>query len=169
MERVANLSAAIAGELNLPKHMVEGVYIAAKLHDIGRPLIKGGFEYDYRDKNEAKIGYEMIKHINFYAPVAKMVLQHHEKLDGSGYLGHKGEDIGAGARIIAVADTVESSMRKMGNWNKESLKIALDRIESGSGKLFDPQAVSACLKLFRVDGYLFPEKVRYTGVISNIT
>jgi hypothetical protein len=168
MERVASLSAAIAGELNLSKHMIEGIYIAAKLHDIGRPLVKGGVGYDYRDKNEAQIGYEMIKHINFYAPVAKMILQHHEKLDGSGYLGLKGDSIGPGARIIAVADTVESSMRKTGSWGKEGLKVALERIERGSGVMFDPLAVSACLKIFRVDGYLFPETVRYNGALSNI-
>ena len=109
-------------------------------------------------KTHAQAGYDILKDINFPWPIAQMVLQHHERLDGSGYpQGLKGEAILLEARILSVADVVEamSSHRPyrpgLGN------DAAMEEITKNRGKFYDPQVVDACLALFREQHYAFQE------------
>jgi putative nucleotidyltransferase with HDIG domain len=121
MRRVGHLATAIATEMSLPIHTVEGVYLASLVHDIGKIsipaeiLTKPTALADYEIamlKQHAQTGYDILKHIHFPWNIAQAILQHHERLDGSGYPnGIKGDLICLEARIIAVADTRAQSWR----------------------------------------------------------
>jgi PAS domain S-box-containing protein/putative nucleotidyltransferase with HDIG domain len=161
--RVADLSAVIATELGLDDDNVNGIRVAATIHDIGKVtvpaeiLIRPGklrpLEWEMV-KEHSRAGYEIVQDIAFPWPVAEMILQHHERLDGSGYPdGLRDEQIMLGARIIAVADTVEAMASHRPYRAALGLRAALDEIKRGSGSLFDPPVVEACLQLFR-DGRL---------------
>jgi PAS domain S-box-containing protein/putative nucleotidyltransferase with HDIG domain len=162
---VARLAIAIARDVGVPEDEVKGIYLAAIVHDIGKIRIpvdilnKPGpltqLEYELI-QTHAQVGYDIVKNVDFPWPVAEMVLQHHERLDGSGYpAGLKGDEILPGARILAVADVVQAmSMRRpyRGSYGEAA---ALAEIERGRGRLYDPAAVDACLKLFREKGFAF--------------
>ncbi|MDF9393192.1 MULTISPECIES: PAS domain S-box protein [Methylococcus] len=157
--RVADLAAAIAKKLNLSGDEVHGIRLAGMVHDLGKIripaeiLTKPGrltpLEFDFI-KTHSQVGYDILKDIAFPWPIADMVLQHHEKLDGSGYpQGLAGDAILLGARIIAVADVMEamSSHRPyrpgLGN------AAALAELEAHRGIWYDAQVVDACKALFR--------------------
>lgn len=163
--RVSQLATRIAQELKLPQDKIEGVRIAALIHDIGKIgipveiLIKPArlvdAEYDLLKKHP-QMGYDILKNIDFPYPVAQIVLQHQERLNGSGYPHHlKGETILLEARIIAVADTVEAMSSHRPYRPALGIDAALDEIAKKKGILYDPQVVDACIRLFKEKGFKF--------------
>ncbi len=163
--RVATLAVAIASALGLPSDAVEGIDLAAMVHDVGKVqvpaeiLTKPGkltaLEYQLV-QTHAQAGYDVLKGIDFPWPVAQMVWQHHERLNGSGYPnGLSGDAILLGSRIIAVADVVETMMNHRPYRPALGRDAALAEIESGRGELFDPDVVDACVRLFREQNFGF--------------
>jgi PAS domain S-box-containing protein len=164
-KRVAQLAVAIATDLTLPKDEIHGIHLAAGIHDLGKIrvpseiLSKPGkltdIEYQLI-KAHAQAGYDILKGIEFPWPLANIVLQHHERLDGSGYpQGLKGEQILLGARIIAVADVVEAMASHRPYRAALGTDLALAEIERGRGTAYDPAVADACLKLFREGRFAF--------------
>lgn len=164
--RVANLSVAIATELQLMPHNVEGIRLSALVHDIGKfsipaqvlmkPTKLNSFEIAML-RNHVQAGYDVLKHIHFPWPVAQIVLQHHERLDGSGYPnGLKGDSISEDARILSVADTMDAMAGARPYRAAFSVEQALQTLEAGIGTLYDARMVNACIKIFREDHYTFP-------------
>jgi len=152
--RVAVISTLIAEELGLDDAVVDGVRIAGQLHDIGKVRVSSdalagdgqfGLAEWERVKTHCQTGYEILAEASFETPVAEMVLQHHERLDGSGYpSGLRGKEILLGSRIIAVADTVEDEVSRGSGDVSRRLDAALDKITDGRGNLFDRHVVDAC-------------------------
>lgn len=164
-QRVAELSTAIARELNLPEERIEGIRLGATIHDIGKVYIPAEIlnrpgklsdaEFEII-KSHAQVGWDIVKDIEFPWPVAEMILQHHERLDGSGYPhGLKGEAITLEARILAVADTVEAMASHRPYRPGLGVDAALEEIAKNRGKLYDAEVVDACLRLFREKGFGF--------------
>lgn len=164
--RVAALSAAIAEEMGLPPERKEAVRLAALLHDLGKIAVPAEVlnkpgrleELEMRFvRKHPWAGFEVLKDIPFPYPVADIVLQHHERLDGSGYpQGLKGEEIMLEARILAVADVVEAMCSHRPYRPPHRLEEVLAELERGKGRLYDPRVVEACFKLFREKGFRFP-------------
>lgn len=161
--RVADLAAAIAGEMGLDANRIEGMKLGAMIHDIGkiyvpaeilnRPGQLSVHEFGMI-KTHPEVGYDIIKDVKFPWPVALMVLQHHERMDGSGYpKGLKGDEIILEARILAVADVVEAITAHRPYRPALGFDVALAEIEAKRGQLYDPNVVDACLRLFREKGY----------------
>ena len=163
--RVADLALALARELGLSNDECHGIYLAAIVHDIGKInvpaeiLVKPGRlnEMEYTlVKNHVTASYEILKDIKFPWPVADIVHQHHERLDGSGYpLGLKNGDILFGGRILAVADVVEAMSSHRPYRPGLGVEVALNEIEKGRGVLYDAAVADACLKLFREGRFQF--------------
>lgn len=163
--RVANLAAAIARELGMTEDEIEGVYVAGVIHDIGKIHIPAEIlskpgrlnEIEYGlIQTHPQVGYEIVKDIHFPWPVADIVLQHHERLDGSGYPGRlTGDQIVVGARIIAVADVVEAMASHRPYRPGLGITRALEEIERKLGVAYDAQVVRACLILFSSKGFEF--------------
>ncbi len=158
-----HLASAIGAELGLDESRCEGLRMAGYLHDIGKiavpteilvkPTRLHPAEMDMV-RGHAREGYQILRDIDFPWPVAQVALQHHERLDGSGYPdGLKGNDISIEARIVAVADVVESMSSHRPYRPGLGLPAALDEIENGAGAVYDEKMVKACLRLFRVKGY----------------
>ena len=165
--RVAKIAVAIGAELGLEPMRLEGLRVAGSLHDVGKIavpteiLAKPG-KLNYAEfaliKFHPTVGYEALKDIDFPWPVAQAALQHHERMDGKGYpQGLKGEEILFEARILAVADVVESMASHRPYRPALGIEKALAEIERGRGESFDPQAVDACLRLFRERGFNIPD------------
>jgi putative nucleotidyltransferase with HDIG domain len=165
--RVAELAAAIARELRFRKEKVKVIELAAELHDIGKinvpseilskPGVLAELEMDII-RTHARKGYEILKDIDMPWNLAEIILQHHERMDGSGYPeGLKGDQICREARIIAVADVVEAMSFHRPYRPARGIELALEEIESHSGTLYDPAAVRACLVLFREKGFRFSD------------
>jgi PAS domain S-box-containing protein/putative nucleotidyltransferase with HDIG domain len=161
---VAKLAAAIAAKLGIAEGEREGIYLAAVVHDIGKIqvpsdiLSKPGklspLEYQLI-KGHAQAGYDIVKGIDFPWPVAEMILQHHERIDGSGYpRGLKGEAMLPGAKILAVADVVEAMMAHRPYRAALGPEAALGEIREGRALRYDAAAVDACLAAFE-DGFAF--------------
>jgi len=157
--RVAIISEAIANEMGLSKDKVHGLRLASTLHDVGKInipadiLSKPGrlsrLEYELI-KTHPQTGYDILKPVEFPWPIAEMVLQHHERLNGSGYPnGLKGDAILLEARIIAVADVLEAMISHRPYRPALGVDLALAEIQQGSGKLYDPAVVDACVKVIR--------------------
>ncbi len=163
--RVSKLSVAIARELGLSSETIECIRLAATIHDIGKInipasiLTKPGKLTDIEFsliKTHAQTGYNMIKNIEFPMPIAKIILQHHEKMNGSGYpQGLKGEDIMLEARILTVADVVEAMSSDRPYRPALGIGVALEEIKKNKGKLYDPRAVDACVKVITKKGFKF--------------
>ena len=162
--RVARLAVAIAQELKLESHMVDGVRFAAKIHDIGKiavpteiltkPGTLNSFEMAML-RHHAQAGFDVVKNMTFPWPVALTILQHHERLDGTGYPNQiKDGEIFFEARILAVADIVEAMTGRRPYRETPGLDTALALIKQGSGTLFDSGIVNACLKVFK-NGFSF--------------
>ncbi len=157
--RVADLARTIAMEMGLPDADLDGIRMAAFLHDIGKISLPAEIlskasrlsEVEFSlIKTHPQNGYDILKEIEFPWPVARMVWQHHERLDGSGYpLGLSGEDILLEARIIAVADVVEAMASDRSYRPMPGLEKALEEIGAQRGILYDPAVVDACLRIFR--------------------
>ncbi len=166
-KRVANLASAIAAKLNLPLHTIEGIHLSALIHDIGKiaipaeiltkPTGLSNFELAML-RNHVQTGYDILKNIHFPWNLAQIVLEHHERIDGSGYPnGIKGDSICEEARIIAVADTVEAISSDRPYRKSRGIDAALEEIRVNSGKLYDAKVVDACLNVFQEDHFEFPE------------
>lgn len=164
--RVANLATAMARELKLPEDQIEGLHLASMVHDIGKIRIpaeilsKPGrlnpLEFSLI-KQHAETGYEILKAIHFPWPIAQTVLQHHERLDGSGYpYGHKNEEILLEAKIVAVADVVEAMVLHRPYRAALGVNAALEEITLNKGLLYCPKVVDACMSLFLKQGYTLP-------------
>ena len=158
-QRTSELAAAIAGEMGLDDEFIKGLRLGAMIHDIGKVYVPTEILNRPGRLDEAQfmlirshpqVGYDIIKGIEFPWPLALMVVQHHERLDGSGYpKGLKGDDIVLQARILAVADVVEAMASHRPYRSALTLDAALQEIASGKGKLYDSAVVDACLALFR--------------------
>jgi PAS domain S-box-containing protein/putative nucleotidyltransferase with HDIG domain len=156
--RVAELACAIAREMNLPKDQIEGVRLAGVVHDIGKMYVPAEIlskpgqlsEAEFNMiKMHSKAGYDILKNIDFPWPIAKAVLQHHLRLDGSGYPAcESGKEIIIEARILTVADVVEAMASHRPYRPALGINKALDEITQNRGKLYDPDVVDACLRLF---------------------
>ncbi len=166
-QRVAELAVAIARKLGLPEEQVEGLRLSAMIHDIGKIYVPAELlnrpgrlsDLEFRIiQSHPSVGYEIIRGIEFPWPVADIVVQHHERLDGSGYPnGLTGERILVEAKILAVADVVEAMATHRPYRAALPLQAALEEIEHHRGTRYDPQAVEACLTLFRAEGFSWPE------------
>ena len=165
--RVAEICVAICAELGFEKHRQEGMRVAGYLHDIGKiqipaeilsmPRALTKIEYSLICEH-SQSGYNVLKSVRFPWPIAEIVLQHHERMDGSGYPNKlKGESIIFEARILAVADTVEAMASHRPYRAALGIEKALIEIEQGRGKLFDTAVVDACLKLFREKEFKIPD------------
>ncbi|MBU4348812.1 PAS domain S-box protein [bacterium] len=163
--RVCQLAIRIAQELNLPKDKVEGIRIASLIHDIGKiglpaeilskPTKLADIEFSLI-KEHSQVGYDILKSIDFSHPVAKIILQHHERLNGSGYPNKlKGDEILLEAKIIGVADVVEAMSSHRPYRPARGLNKALEEISQNRGILYDPEVVDICLKLFKEKGFKF--------------
>lgn len=162
-ERVARLAEAIAKEMELPDIQAEGVRIGGLIHDIGkihipaeiltRPGKLTSMEYEIV-KTHAQTGADIVRDVEFPWLIGEMILQHHERLDGSGYpRGLRGGEILLEARILAVADVVEAMSSHRPYRPEIGVQAALAEIELNRGRLYDPGAVDACLRLFKEKGY----------------
>jgi PAS domain S-box-containing protein/putative nucleotidyltransferase with HDIG domain len=163
--RVAELAGAIAVEMGLRTDQVEGIRFGALIHDLGKvqvpaellskPTRLTKLELELI-KTHPQAGYDIVKGIQFPWPVAQMVHQHHERLDGSGYpQGLKGDAIALEARVLAVADVVEAMASHRPYRPGLGVDAALREIEDKRGRAFDPQVVDACLRLFREQRFAF--------------
>ncbi len=165
--RVAKLSAAIARELGLPEDRIEGLKYAGLLHDIGKlsvptQILSKPTELSEEEfaliRAHPKKGYDILKQVDFPWPVAEIVYQHHERLDGTGYpQGLTGDRILLEARILAVADVVDAMVSHRPYRPALGLDKALEEIASGKGRLYDPDVVDACIRLFREKGFSFEQ------------
>ncbi|MEW5725152.1 MAG: HD domain-containing phosphohydrolase [Thermodesulfobacteriota bacterium] len=164
-QRVTKLACAIARELGLPESRTESIRLAAMIHDIGKIYVPAEFlnrpgrltkvEFDVI-RLHPQVGYDVLKTVDFEFSVSRIVQQHHEVLDGSGYpLGLSGDDILFESRILTVADVVEAMNSHRPYRPSLGLTAALTEIESHQGRRYDPAAVSACLKLAAADETLF--------------
>lgn len=156
-DRVAELTTAIASEMGLAEDRVYGLRMAAVIHDLGKITIPGeilckpgkltGPEYEMI-KTHVRSGYDILKKIDFPWPLADIVMQHHERLDGSGYpLGLVGDKILLEARILAVADVFETIGSHRPYRPSLGIKKAIGELTENSGRLYDPEVVGVCLAL----------------------
>jgi PAS domain S-box-containing protein/putative nucleotidyltransferase with HDIG domain len=177
-KRVADLACEIAKELKVNPSEIEGLKMACLIHDIGKigipseiltkPSTLTPLEIAIL-RGHAQAGYEILKPLNFPWPVAKFVLQHHERLNGSGYPNAiKGDAICLEARIMAVADTVEAMSSDRPYRPAVGVDSALKEIDDNRDTLFDGAVVDACLRLFREQGYKFPPANALHSSKSNV-
>ncbi|MFH2120083.1 MAG: HD domain-containing phosphohydrolase [Pseudomonadota bacterium] len=161
--RSADLARAIATEMGLPQDKIDAIRMAGSIHDIGKiavpaeilskPTKLRDFEFSMI-KFHAQAGYDILKGIEFPWPLAEIVYQHHERMDGSGYPRNlKGEEICIEARILAVADVVEAMASYRPYRPGLGIDAALKEIENNSGIFYDKTVADACLRLFREKGF----------------
>jgi len=168
--RVAELACAIAQEMGLDAERVEGIRWGGMIHDIGKIHLPAEVlskpskltEIEYAlIKEHSRVGYDILKAIEFPWPVADITYQHHERLDGSGYpQGLKDDDICMEARIVAVADVTEAMASHRPYRPGRGIDAALAEIKRGRGKQYDPQAVDACITLFKENKFSFGKNRR---------
>lgn len=163
--RVSELATTIAREMKLTEDRIEGIRIASLIHDIGKisipadilsnPIKLSEKEYSLI-KDHSQIGYDILKTIDFPWPVAQIIIQHHENLDGSGYpQGLKGNKILLEAKIIGVADVVEAMSSHRPYRPALGINKALEEISQNRGILYEPEVVDTCLNLFRKKKFKF--------------
>ncbi len=163
-QRVGDLAAAIAQEMGLDSGVIKGLQIAGYVHDVGKivvpaeilskPTKLSSAEYELI-KTHPQQGFEVLKDIDFPWPVAQVALQHHERLDGSGYPQGLGDgEIILEARIMAVADVVEAMAAHRPYRPSMGIDVALDEVIRHRGVKYEAAAVDACVRLFRERGYV---------------
>jgi PAS domain S-box-containing protein len=161
--RAADLACAIAKEMGLPQDKIEGLRMAGSIHDIGKlsipaeilskPTKLTNIEFSLI-KEHSLIGYEMLKNVESPWPLAQIVYQHHERMDGSGYPRNlKGDEIIIEARIMAVSDVVEAMASHRPYRPGLGIDAAMAEIEKNKGTHYDKTVADACLRLFREKGY----------------
>jgi len=163
--RVANLSQAIGVELGLNAEQTEGMRVTGYLHDFGKIVVPSEIlskpaklnEYEYQlMQTHPQVGYDILKGLEFPWPVARTILQHHERLDGSGYPnGLTKDEIALESKIVAVADVVEAMSSHRPYRPALGVDQALKEIDEKSGVLFDPDVGRACQKVFRENKFAF--------------
>jgi PAS domain S-box-containing protein len=164
--RVADLARTIATEMKLSVDQIDGIRMAATIHDLGKisvpadilskPIKLTNIEFSLI-KTHSQSGYDILKDIDFPWPVAMIILEHHERMDGSGYPRNlKGDDILMEARILAVSDVVESMASHRPYRPSLGIEAALEEIVKNRGTLYDHAVADACLRLFREKGYQLP-------------
>ncbi|MFC1552697.1 HD domain-containing phosphohydrolase [Candidatus Latescibacterota bacterium] len=164
-QRVTQLACAISKELGLSEEEIEGIRIAGLLHDIGKisipidilnkPVKLSKHEFNLI-KEHSQAGFEILKDVEFDQPIAQIVLQHHERMDGSGYpQGIEGDDIIRQARILAVSDVVEAMASHRPYRAALGIEMALGEIEKNKGVLYDLETANACLLLFKEERFTF--------------
>ncbi len=161
--RVADLSAVLAQRLGMDRDRTQGLRMAAMVHDIGKLYVPAEFlnkpgklssaEFSII-KNHSQVGSDILSPVEFPWPLSEIVLQHHERLDGSGYpQGLRGDQLLDEAKIIAVADVVEAMAFDRPYRPGKGLDAALDEVEHNAGTLYDRDVVQACLNMFRNEGF----------------
>jgi PAS domain S-box-containing protein len=163
--RVAQLARAIAEEMDLPEDRIEGIFLAAVVHDVGKISIPEGIlskPGPLTDlelsiiKSHPQVGYDILKKVEYAKPITTFILQHHERLDGSGYpLGLKESDIAVEARILSVADVVEAMSSHRPFRPALGQEKALEEISSYRGVLYDADVVDVCLRVFQEGDFHF--------------
>jgi len=163
--RVATLARAIASEMGLTDHQTEGIFMAGVVHDLGKIYVPAEILAKPSRLNEiefnlirthSQVGYELLKTIDFPWPIAQIVYQHHERLNGSGYpQGLLSDQILIEAKIICVADVVEAMASHRPYRPARGVDAALEHIQEEGGTLYDSSAVKTCLKLFAEKGFQF--------------
>ena len=164
-QRVSKLATSIAQEMVLSQDKIKGIRIAALIHDVGKisipaeiltkPSKLNKMEFDLI-KSHPKIGYDILRKVDFPWSLAEFILQHHERLDGSGYpRGLKGDEILMEARILGVADVVEAMSSHRPYRPALGIDKALEEISQNKGILYDPKVVDTCIKLFEEKGFNF--------------
>ena len=163
--RVSDLARTIANEMGLPKEKVEGIRLAGVIHDLGKISIpaeilsKPGRITDLEFaliKTHPQVGYDILKTIVFPWPIAEIVLQHHERLNGSGYpLGLKKKDISLESKILAIVDVVEAMASHRPYRPALGIDKALEEIVKNKNILYDSHAANTCVKLFTEMNYRF--------------
>jgi len=168
--RVSKLSCAIAQDLGMSEFQVEGLRVAGDIHDIGKIYVPAeilskpgqitAIEYGII-KTHPQVGFDILKTIKFPWPVAQIVLQHHERLDGSGYpMGLTSDQIVKEARILTVADIVEAMSSHRPYRPAQGIDKALAEVVQNKGRFYDTDAVDACVKLFQENRFHFIEEQR---------
>lgn len=162
-QRVAALAYAIGRELKLDEQRLEGLYFGGMVHDIGKIVVPSevltdpgllGFDAWDSIHLHPAAGYKIVKSVHFPWPIATMILQHHEKLDGSGYPnGLMDDDIILESRIITVADVVEAIRSARPYRKARGLEAAMEEIKRGSGIKYDAKVVAACVRLIVEQGF----------------
>jgi PAS domain S-box-containing protein/putative nucleotidyltransferase with HDIG domain len=163
--RVTKLACTIGEEMELSKDQIEGLRMSGELHDIGKIQVPAEIlskpgkisEAEYAIiKTHSQVGHDILRTIEFPWPVARIVLQHHERIDGSGYpSGLKGKDILLEAKILAVADVIEAMATHRPYRPALTIEEALDEISKNKGKLYDSEVVDICLKVFKEKKFKF--------------
>ncbi len=170
--RVSQLAIAIGKEKSFSADRLNILKIASALHDIGKIHVPaeilnkpvGLSEYEMAlVKNHAQVGFEILKSVDFPGPVAKIVFQHHERINGSGYPHSlKGADMILESKILGVADVVEAMSSRRPYRDAHSIGIALNEIQKYKGILYDPEVVAICMYLFK-NGFKFKEAGIFEG------
>lgn len=166
--RVAELAVVIARHMGLPEERIKGLYLAGFVHDIGkiyvpaeiltRPGRLSAVEFALV-KTHVDAGYEILKGIDFPWPIAEIVRQHHENMDGSGYpRGLKGEELLLEARILSAADMVEAITNHRPYRPALGMDFALKQLLSERGTKFDPLVVDACIHVIEKDSFVFTHR-----------
>ncbi len=165
--RVADLARAIATEMGLSAARIDGLHLAGIIHDVGKISLPAGIltmprkltEIEFSlVKTHPQSGFDILKGIEFPWPIARMVLEHHERMDGSGYpKGLTGDELLIESRILTVADVIEAIATDRPYRPALGIDFALKEIEAKRGTYFDPDVVDACLRLFRQKGYKLAE------------
>ena len=164
-QRVSKLARTIAQEMGLSKDQIEAIRMAGVVHDLGKisvpaeilskPTKLSDIEFSLI-KGHSQTSYDILKDIEFPWPIAEITLQHHERLDGSGYpSGLKGDQIMLEAQVLMVADVVEAIASHRPYRPALGVEVALDEISKNKGKLYNPAAVEACVRIFKEKGYSF--------------
>lgn len=164
-QRVAALASAIAADLELAKNRIEGIRVAGILHDVGKISVPAEILSKPARLSKAEmslvqthsqVGFDILSQIDFPWPIARIVLEHHERLDGSGYpRGLRGNEVLEESRILSVSDIVEAMSSHRPYRSALGIAAALEEISDHKGVTYDPQVVDACVKLFHRDGFQF--------------
>ncbi len=164
--RVSKIACAITEELDLNGALIEGIRMAGMIHDLGKITVPAEIlnkpgrltEIEFSlIKTHSRLGYEILKDIAFPWPIAQIVLQHHERLDGSGYpRGLTEKEILLESKILAVADVIEAMASHRPYRPALSLDAALEEINRNRGRLYDSEVTDACLRLFREKDFKLP-------------
>jgi putative nucleotidyltransferase with HDIG domain len=163
--RVSRLSCAIAREMGLPEDQIEGLRVAGDIHDIGKIYVPAeilskpgqitAIEYGII-KTHPQVGFDILKTISFPWPVAQIVLQHHERQDGSGYpMGLVGDAILLESRILGVADIVEAMSSHRPYRPAQGIDKAIEEIIQNKGRFYDDRVVESCVRLFQQNRFAF--------------